>query len=161
VALPTVADAKAVLRIEVANDDTLLAQLLNRAIAMVETHLGAPVVAGRTFGAVSKKLTSWATVRSARSGNVSSTDATSSTIIPNLTDHPDWTTRLEFVVAAAVLDVVVDLYQRPNAAVASESEGGISRSYVGDSVVSPLGLPPRVVAALRPVKADLARWANG
>jgi uncharacterized phiE125 gp8 family phage protein len=49
-ALPTVADCKSYLRKEDTSEDALLAQLLARALAMIETYLGYPITAAsRTY----------------------------------------------------------------------------------------------------------------
>lgn len=46
-----------------------------------------------------------------------------------LSAHPDYATRLEPLVSAAILDLVADLYQRRNPAAVTEAEGGVSVTY--------------------------------
>lgn len=50
---------------------------------------------------------------------------------------PAYSTAIEPVIAAAILDVAADMYQRRNPAASSESTGGgVSTSYVSDDVIA-------------------------
>lgn len=51
-----------------------------------------------------------------------------------LSAHPDYATRIEPLVSAAILDLVADLYQRRNPAASNESEGGVSVTYRPDVI---------------------------
>lgn len=54
-ALPTLNDAKAVLRVQTKAEDALIGQFLTRAQAIVETYIGVPIIA------VADTLTDWTT----------------------------------------------------------------------------------------------------
>lgn len=55
--LPTATDLKSFLRIETADEDALLAQLLTRAQAMVETYIGRPLIAVPNLTTVDDAIT--------------------------------------------------------------------------------------------------------
>jgi uncharacterized phiE125 gp8 family phage protein len=60
--------------------------------------------------------------------------------------HPDYATRLEALAAAAILDVVADLYQRRNPGAVAEYEGGAGATY------GSAALPARTWALLAPLR---------
>lgn len=161
-ALPTVVDVRDYLRIEddtYALEITTITRLLAAAVGAVETFLGVPLAAGRTFAPASGQRTGWATVQSARSGNKDAqTSSVRSIAIRPLTEHPDFTARLEVVINQEIIDVVSEYYNRRNPSVASESEAGVSVTYVSEDMQKPVGLPPRVIGILRPIKNEITRW---
>lgn len=156
-ALPTVADVKAYLRIETAAEDTLLTSLLARAIAAVETYLGRPieVTAGRTFESSTSGVTDgWSVSRSVRyggSGSVANTtaaaDIADAVTVTALATHPDFTTRISAIVNGIILDTVSSWYRQRDPHVSNESAGGgISFTYSGR------GLPPDAEMLLAPFR---------
>ena len=67
-----------------------------------------------------------------------------------LSAHPNYASRIEPLLNAAILDVVADFYSRRNPSTAMESAGGgVNVSYVHD------GLPPRLCAMLAPLRVSV------
>lgn len=185
-ALISTAQLKSYLRIQHTADDTLLADLLTQAKALVESHIGRPIAAReatwtdraetlRAYGVVTTLMipespvaaegvtitdadgatvdaddytveTRTGMVRAAR-GVVFSNGPYTITATTGLSAHPDYATRLEPLVNGALRDTVADAYLRRSPAAASEGAGGgVQATYA-----TVTELPPRVVAALRPI----------
>src|SRR5574340_1185472 len=146
--LPVAADLKTFLRIETTDEDALVAQLLTRAQAMVETYMGRPLIAVRNLPTVDDAITHElyarvTTLRIAASrGQIVGLPGTSFVHGPytitywaGLSLDPFYGTRIEPLASAAILDVAADLYQRRNPAASQEAAGGgVSVSYKTDAI---------------------------
>lgn len=72
----------------------------------------------------------------------------SGTATIGLSEHPDYTTRVEPIVNAVIQDIVADLYQRRNPGATAEADPGVSTTYSVEQ------LPPRtrrMLASLAPI----------
>jgi hypothetical protein len=148
VALPTVQDLKDYLRVQTAAEDALLAQLLTRATAMVETALGLPIASGRSFGGGAARASAYPIIGSLRGGGVTIGTVSERTITA-LADHPDYATRLESLASSAIIDVAADLYTHRDPDVTSESEAGASRAFGAN------GLPPRAERTIQMLRVEI------
>lgn len=185
-ALPTVQKLKDYCRIETAAEDTLLADLLARAQAMVESYLGRPILkVSRTCTDAAETEVAYGRITVLQlqlwpfdPATVAVTDADGVTVDPatyrlkpeagqviarkgydfpngpyditadvGLETAPDYSTRIEALASAAILDLAADLYQRRNPGATSESEGGgVSTGYTGGET-----MPPRTARMLAPL----------
>lgn len=68
-----------------------------------------------------------------------------------LSADPNYATRIEPVLNAAITDLMADRYQRRNPGATSETDNGISSSF------GPEGIPPRIRALLSPFVMARAR----
>lgn len=188
-ALPTVADAKAYLRIEHTAEDTMLTGMLASATAAVEAELGRPIeTEQRTFvlecnpNRVSdtKLFVPLYPIAvddsSAGTSDLTLTDSESTLLIEDsdyrldvrtgvitavsqcftrypytivadvgLAALPEYATKIEPAINAAILDVVADRYQRRSPAATEEATGGgVTTTY------AETGLPARVREMLAP-----------
>ena len=114
------ADFKMYMKIEHTAEDSLLTQILARAHAMVETYLGRTIAgSARTFAVSGGGFAVVSSFRSpASETRVASFVRAQASPLDAL---PDYAERIQYVIAAAVLDVAADIYARRVTSISSES----------------------------------------
>jgi hypothetical protein len=144
-ALLTLAEVKAYLKVETNADDAVLTRLLTGATALVAFHLRRPLTAAAPTVPATE---TWVGVSSARGpGSDYSVEVNFASPLA-LDQLPGYATGIEPILNDVLMDLVSDRWHRRNPAVSSEGSGGASVSYDTSTA-----LPKRAVELLRAWRA--------